>query len=47
MGFGNGPESFDAFRLGQIEAVPEPSALGLGQLGGLTLFTGASRRARS
>ena len=43
LGFENGSESFDAFRVVQIDAVPEPSALALGLLGGFALLTGIRR----
>jgi hypothetical protein len=40
LGFENTPETFDAFRVVQIDVVPEPSALALGLLGGFALLTG-------
>jgi hypothetical protein len=46
IGFESGPESFDAFRVVQIDVVPEPSAIALGLLGALALSGGIARRAR-
>lgn len=46
LGFENAPESFDAFRVVQIDAVPEPSVVALALLGGFALLTGISRRAK-
>jgi hypothetical protein len=43
LGFENGEESFDAFRLVQIDVVPEPAALVIGLLGGLALLARTSR----
>jgi hypothetical protein len=38
LGFLSGEESFDAFRVVQIDVVPEPSTIALGLLGGFALF---------
>jgi hypothetical protein len=46
LGFENGEESFDAFRVVQIDAVPEPSVFALGLLGGFALLAVISRCAK-
>jgi hypothetical protein len=45
LGFENGEESFDAFRLVQIDVVPEPSTIALGLLGGFALLARVSKPA--
>ena len=43
LGFENTPETFDAFRVVQIDVVPEPSSLALALLGGFALLTNIRR----
>ena len=38
VGFENSEESFDAFRVVEIDIIPEPSTIALGLLGGFALF---------
>ena len=47
LGFEATPETFDAFRVVQIDVVPEPSALALGLVGGFALLAVISRCAKS
>lgn len=43
LGFEGSPQTFDAFRVVQIDVVPEPSVLTLGLLGGFALLAGIRR----
>jgi hypothetical protein len=45
LGFENGEESFDAFRVVQIDVVPEPSTIAVGLLGGFALLARVSKPA--
>jgi hypothetical protein len=44
LGFENSPETFDAFRIVQVDAVPEPTTMSLAALGGLGLLARRRRR---
>ena len=44
LGFENVPESFDAFRVVQIDAVPEPASGMLMLIGGVLMFVRRGRR---